>query len=205
MRPCHFIDGDWRPPASGATFQTIDPATEEPITEVARGCAADVDLAVRAAEQARHGPLSRLTPAERGKLLLALARRIEAARDELARLETMDVGKPLRDSLGDVDGVVATLVYNAGGADKLEGTTVPLGPEVIDLTLPEPLGVTAHIVPWNFPLGMAMRSLAPALAAGCTAILKPAEQSPLSALRLGELCLEAGIPAGVVNVVTGYG
>ncbi|HEX5796582.1 MAG TPA: aldehyde dehydrogenase family protein, partial [Geminicoccaceae bacterium] len=106
---------------------------------------------------------------------------------------------------GDVDGAVATLLYNAGAADKIEGATIPLGPEVVDFTLLEPLGVTAHIVPWNFPLGMAMRSLAPALAAGCTAVLKPAEQSPLSALRLAELASEAGLPPGVLNVVTGFG
>ncbi|HEX7198333.1 MAG TPA: aldehyde dehydrogenase family protein, partial [Dongiaceae bacterium] len=110
-----------------------------------------------------------------------------------------------KDSLGDIDGVVTTLRYNAGAADKMQGETIPLGPDVVDFTLLEPLGVTAHIVPWNFPLGMAMRSLAPALAAGCTAVLKPAEQSPLSALKFAELLPAAGIPKGVVNVVTGFG
>ncbi len=151
------------------------------------------------------GPWREMAPAERGRLLFRLADAIEAARDELALLETTDVGKPLKGSRGDVDGVVATLRYNAGAADKLEGTTVPLGPGVVDFTLLEPLGVTAHIVPWNYPLGMAIRSLAPALAAGCSAVLKPAEQSPLSALRLAELCREAGLPKGVLNVVTGFG
>src|SRR5207302_5578389 len=111
-----------------------------------------------------------------------------------------DVGKPLKDSQGDVDGVMSTLIYNAGAADKMQGETIPLGPDVVDFTLLEPLGVTAHIVPWNFPLGMAIRSLAPALAAGCTAVLKPAEQSPLSALKFAELLPEAGFPQGVVNV-----
>jgi aldehyde dehydrogenase (NAD+) len=200
-----FIADDWVAPASGATFATIDPSTEEPIEEVARANAQDVDRAVQAASRAMSGPWREMAPAERGRLLFRLADAIEAARDELALLETTDVGKPLRGSRGDVDGVVATLRYNAGAADKLEGTTVPLGPGVVDFTLLEPLGVTAHIVPWNYPLGMAIRSLAPALAAGCSAVLKPAEQSPLSALRLAELCRAAGLPKGVLNVVTGFG
>jgi acyl-CoA reductase-like NAD-dependent aldehyde dehydrogenase len=151
------------------------------------------------------GPWSRLAPAERGALLFKLADAVAANREELARLETLDVGKPLKDSLGDVDGVMTTLRYNAGAADKMQGETIPLGPDVVDFTLLEPLGVTAHIVPWNFPMGMAIRSLAPALAAGCTAVLKPAEQSSLSALKLAELLPEAGFPQGVLNVVTGYG
>jgi len=205
MRHGLFIDGGWVDPASGAYFATLDPATEEPIGEIARGGAADVDRAVRAADAAMKGPWSRLAAAERGALLFKLADVIAAHRDELARLETLDVGKPLRDSLGDVDGVMTTLRYNAGAADKMQGETIPLGPDVVDFTLLEPLGVTAHIVPWNFPLGMAIRSLAPALAAGCTAVLKPAEQSSLSALKFAELLPEAGFPEGVVNVVTGYG
>ena len=137
--------------------------------------------------------------------MFRLADLIAANRDELARLETIDVGKPLKDSLGDIDGVVTTLRYNAGAADKMQGETIPLGPDVVDFTLLEPIGVTAHIVPWNFPLGMAMRSLAPALAAGCTAVVKPAEQSPLSTLKLAEFIASAGFPAGVVNIVTGFG
>jgi aldehyde dehydrogenase (NAD+) len=205
MRHRLFIDGGWVAPAGGAHFASIDPATEEPIAEIARGGAADVDRAVRAADAAMKGPWSRLAPAERGALLFKLADAIAANREELARLETLDVGKPLKDSLGDVDGVVTTLRYNAGAADKMQGETIPLGPDVVDFTLLEPLGVTAHIVPWNFPLGMAIRSLAPALAAGSTAVLKPAEQSPLSALKFAELLPDAGFPKGVVNVVTGYG
>lgn len=200
-----FIDNEWIAPQSGATFPTIDPATEEPIADVARAGAADVDRAVRAAHRAMQGSWRGVTPLERGKMMFRLADLISGSRDELARLETLDVGKPLKDSLGDIDGVVTTLRYNAGAADKMQGETIPLGLEVVDFTLLEPLGVTAHIVPWNFPLGMAMRSLAPALAAGCTAVLKPAEQSPLSALKLGDLILEAGFPAGVVNIVTGFG
>src|SRR3954447_513562 len=205
MRLDHFIDNASVPAASGRTFATIDPATEEPIAEVARGDARDVDRAVRAAHAALRGPWGALSPAERGRLLYRLADAVEAARDELAALETADVGQPLRESKGDVDGVVATLRYNAGAADKMEGATIPLGPAYLDFTLMEPLGVIAHILPWNYPLGMAARSLAPALAAGCTAVVKPAEQSPLTALRLAAIAAETGFPAGVINVVTGYG
>jgi aldehyde dehydrogenase (NAD+) len=205
IRAEHFIDNQWVKPASGRTFPTIDPSTEEVIGEVARGDAADIDRAVRAADGAVRGPWADLTPAQRGNLLYALANAIRDAKEEIAALETADVGKPLKESRGDVDGVVATLIYNAGAADKLEGSTIPLGNAFVDFTLMEPIGVTAHIVPWNYPLGMAIRSLAPALAAGCTAVLKPAEQSPLSALRLAELADKVGFPKGVINVVTGYG
>src|SRR5436853_175576 len=200
-----FIDGEWVKPQGGRSFATVDPSSEETIGTVARGDAADVDRAAVAADRALRGPWREMTPAARGRLLLKLADAIAAAKEEIALLETLDVGKPLKESRGDVDGVVATLIYNAGAADKIEGATIPLGLDVIDFTLLEPLGVTAHIVPWNFPLGMAARSLAPALAAGCTAVLKPAEQSPLSAVRLAELFSGAGFPEGVVNVVTGYG
>lgn len=201
----NYIGGAWAAPTGGAYLDTIDPATEEPIARFARSTGADVDAAVRAAHGAVRGDWGGLTPAERGRAMFRLADAIAADRDRLARLETLDVGKPLRDSLGDIDGVVGTLRYNAGAADKMEGSTIPLGREVIDFTLLEPLGVTAHIVPWNFPLGMAMRSLAPAMAAGCTCVLKPAEQSPLSALAFAELIEKAGIPPGVINIVTGLG
>ncbi|MBL8905064.1 MAG: aldehyde dehydrogenase family protein [Rhizobiales bacterium] len=201
----NYIDGTWRAPASGIYLDTIDPATEEPIARFARSDASDVDAAVQAAHRAMAGAWSRLTPAERGRMMFRLADLIAADRDRLARLETLDVGKPLKDSLGDIDGVVGTLRYNAGAADKMEGATIPLGPAFIDFTILEPLGVTAHIVPWNFPLGMAMRSLAPALAAGCTCVLKPAEQSPLSALAFADHIEAAGFPPGVINIVTGLG
>lgn len=200
-----FINGEWVEGISGITFTTIDPATEETIAEIPRGTAEDVDLAVRAAEAALEGEWGRMSPGERGRLLIKFANAIKEDRATLAELETLDVGKPLRDSLGDVEGVVATLEYNAGAADKLQGDTIPLGNDVVDFTWLEPLGVTGHIVPWNFPLGMAMRSIAPALAAGCTVVLKPAEQSPLSALRMCTLAKKSGIPDGVINVVTGYG
>jgi acyl-CoA reductase-like NAD-dependent aldehyde dehydrogenase len=200
-----FINNAFRPAASGAWFETIDPSTEAVLAEVARGSAADVDAAVCAADTARHGAWRKLTPAARGQLLMKLADALEAKKDEIARLETLDVGKPLKESKGDVGGVCTTIRYNAGAADKMEGTTVPLGPDFIDFTLLEPLGVTAHIVPWNYPLGMVARSVAPALAAGCTVVIKPAEQSPLTALRFAEICRDVGFPDGVVNVVTGFG
>ncbi len=200
-----FIDGAWVAPQQGGTFPTIDPSTEEPIEAVARATTEDVDRAVAAASRAMKGPWAALTPAERGRLLFDLADRILGEREALALIETRDVGKPLAGSRDDIDGVVATLRYNAGAADKIEGETIPLGPAVVDFTSLEPIGVTAHIVPGNYPLGMAIRSMAPALAAGCSVVLKPAEQSPLSALRLAELCRDAGFPPGVVNVVTGFG
>jgi aldehyde dehydrogenase (NAD+) len=200
-----FIAGKWVDSWTSERFPTLNPATEETITEIPRGMERDIDLAVQAAQRALSGPWSAITPAERGRLILRLAQTIQAHRQELAELETLDVGKPLRDSLGDIDGVVETLEYNAGAADKLQGDTIPLGPDYVDFTWLEPLGVTAHIVPWNFPLGMAIRSIAPALAAGCSVVLKPAEQSPLSALRMAYLAQSAGIPDGVINVVTGYG
>lgn len=200
-----FIGNAFAGAASGETFATIDPSTEASIGAAARGGAADVDRAVTAARHATRGPWRDLTPAERGRMLFGLADAILARKDEIATVETLDVGKPLKESRGDVDGVVATLRYNAGAADKLEGATIPLGRDVIDFTLLEPAGVTAHILPWNYPLGMLARSVAPALAAGCTVVIKPAEQSPLSAVLFAQCCRDAGIPDGVVNVVTGLG
>jgi aldehyde dehydrogenase (NAD+) len=201
----HFIDGRWNEPAGGRRFQTVDPSEEETLAEVARGDADDIDLAVQAAHRAQSGDWRRLAPAERGRLLFKLADAIEADAERIALIETLDVGKPLKEARGDVRGVCATIRYNAGAADKIEGTTVPLGHDFIDYTVLEPVGVTAHIVPWNYPLGMVARSVAPALAAGCTVVIKPAEQSPLSALAFAEICSTVGFKAGVVNVVTGFG
>lgn len=205
MRTELFIDGAFVPAASGERLLVLDPATGEPAAEVEAAGAADVDRAVAAARRALAGPWAALAPAERGRRLLALAERIEQAAEDLARLESRNTGKPLREARDDLAGVVKTFRYNAGAADKLEGATIPLGPEVLDVTLLEPLGVTAHILPWNFPLGMLARSLAPALAAGCTAVVKPAEETPLGALALAELLAPAGIPPGVVNVLPGTG
>lgn len=205
MRTELFLDGAFVPASSGERLPVLDPATGEPLAEVAAAGPADVDRAVEAAQRARSGPWGALAPAERGRRLLALAERIEQAAEDLARLESRNTGKPLREARDDLAGVVKTFRYNAGAADKLEGATIPLGPEVLDLTLLEPLGVTAHILPWNFPLGMLARSLAPALAAGCTAVVKPAEETPLTALALAELLAPSGIPPGVVNILPGRG
>jgi aldehyde dehydrogenase (NAD+) len=160
-----FIDGQWLDSVSGARFETIDPATEEILTDVPRANADDADHAVRAAHSALRGPWQRLSPAERGALLLRWAREVETNRDELARLETLDVGKPLSLSAGETSGVVKTLEFNAGATDKIYGDTIPLDHDHINFTRLEPLGVTAHIVPWNSPMAMTIRSVAPALAA----------------------------------------
>ncbi len=205
MRTELFVDGTFRPAASGAVLHVLDPASEEPLAEVEAAGPADVAAAVEAAARALRGPWAALAPAARGARLFALAAAIERVAEELARLEARNTGKPLAEARDDVAGVVATFRYNAGAADKLEGATIPLGREIVDLTLLEPLGVTAHILPWNFPLGMLARSLAPALAAGCTAVVKPAEETPLTALAFAELLDGAGIPPGVVNVLPGTG
>lgn len=194
----------WSEAESLGVFETVNPSTEAVLAHVSRGATADVDRAVAAAEEARK-PWMRMAAAERGNRLMKLADLLDKNRELIALLECLDVGKPLSAARGDVDGAVATVRYNAGAADKLEGATIPVGPDVVDFTVLEPLGVTAHIVPWNFPLGMAVRSLAPALAAGCTAVLKPAEQSPLSAMALCALALKAGLPPGVLTLVTGFG
>ena len=203
--PRHFINGHCVSANGGETIANIDPSTEDLAGHFARGDATDIHSAVEAADRARHGPWREMTPAERGGVLFKLADMVAASASELAAMETRDVGKPVKEAIGDIGGVVATLRYNAGAADKLEGASIPLGPKFVDFTVLEPVGVTAHIVPWNFPLGMAARSVAPALAAGCTVVLKPAEQSASSALRLAELAASAGLPPGVFNVVSGTG
>jgi aldehyde dehydrogenase (NAD+) len=199
-----FISGEWTPARSGQTFEAIDPSTEEILAGVACGDARDVDDAVRAAREA-FGQWQRVTPVERGRLLYGVARDLEARVDEFAELETLDTGKPLGHARGEICSCVAYLDYYAGAADKIHGETVPLGPDYLNYTVREPLGVTAHIVPWNMPLSMICRSLAPALAAGNTAVVKPAEQTPLTALLFAEVFLKLGFPPGVYNVVPGFG
>lgn len=200
-----FINGQWRPAASAELIETVNPATEEVIATFARGTAVDIDEAVAAARTAVEGPWRKLRPRDRVRLLLDLARAIEKHADELAHLETLDSGKPLRLSKWEVLSTARYFEYYAGAADKLHGEQIPLGGSFIDFTIREPRGVTAHIVPWNMPLNMVGRSVAPALAAGNTAVVKPAEQTPLTALKLADLFVEVGFPAGVYNVVTGYG
>jgi len=200
-----FIANEWRSGREGRSFETVDPSTEGVIASVARGGADDIEDAVEAAKKAFGGPWCRLLPEERARLLSKVARALEARLDEFAELETLDAGKPLGHSRGEISGCVSYFDYYAGVADKIHGETIPLGPDYLNYTVREPLGVTAHIVPWNMPLSMVCRSLAPALAAGNTAIVKPAEQTPLTALKFAEIFLELDFPPGVYNVVPGFG
>lgn len=207
-----LIGGDWVDAADGGTFETIDPGTGQVLTTVAHGKAADVDRAVRAARAALDGPWSRMTPSERGRAIHRLGDLIAENLDELAELDSLDNGKAKAvAAAADVPLAADLFWYMAGWATKLRGSTVTPslpympGAEFHAYTTKEPVGVVGQIIPWNFPLLMAAWKVGPALATGCTIVLKPAEQTPLSALRLGELALEAGIPPGVLNVITGYG
>jgi phenylacetaldehyde dehydrogenase len=203
-----LIDGRFVDAASGKTFPTYDPATGEILAQVAEGDREDVERAVKAARRAfESGPWPSTTPSDRGRLLWRLAELIDARGDELAELESLDNGKPRTVArAADVPLASDCLRYFAGWATKVEGATIPISvPGHVAWTLREPVGVVGQIIPWNFPLLMAAWKLGPALATGCTVVLKPAEQTPLSALRLAELLCEAGCPDGVVNVVPGYG
>ena len=202
-----LINGRWVDSVSGRTFETINPATGEVITRVTEGGKEDVDRAVAAARKAfEKGPWTKMTARERGRLLYKLADLIELHIDELAALETLDNGKPINDTRNiDLPLAVEAYRYYAGWADKIEGRTIPVNGPYFTYTRHEPVGVCAQIIPWNFPLLMQAWKWAPALAAGCTVVLKPAEQTPLSALRVGELAIEAGFPPGVVNIVPGFG
>ncbi len=207
-----LIDGEWVDAADGSTFETIDPGTGEVLTTVANGKAEDVDRAVRAARRALDGPWSKMTPSERGRAIHRLGDLIAENLEELAELDSLDNGKAKSVAAGaDVPLAADLFWYMAGWATKLRGSTVTPslpylpGQEFHAYTVKEPVGVVGQIIPWNFPLLMAAWKVGPALTTGCTIILKPAEQTPLSALRLGELALEAGIPPGVLNVITGYG
>jgi phenylacetaldehyde dehydrogenase len=208
-----LIGGEWVPAASGQTFETFDPATGEVLATIARGTSEDIDRAVKTARAAfEDGPWRRMTPSDRGRAIHRLGDLILEHGDELATLETLDNGKPLAIAkAADVPLAADLFHYMSGWTTKSGGHTLQIsvpympGAEWHAYTLHEPVGVVGQIIPWNFPLLMAAWKLGPALACGCTVVLKPAEQTPLSALRLGELVLEAGIPAGVVNVVTGFG
>jgi aldehyde dehydrogenase (NAD+) len=202
-----LIGGRWVSAASGKTFDTLNPATGEVICRVAEGNKADIDLAVKAARKAfESGPWPRMSPSDRGRLLHKLADAIEANKDELARLESLDNGKPLADSLAaDLPLTIKCYRYYAGWADKIHGKTIPIEGNYFCYTRHEPVGVVGQIIPWNFPLLMQAWKWGPALACGNTVVLKPAEQTPLTALRVARLAQEVGFPDGVVNVVPGYG
>jgi aldehyde dehydrogenase (NAD+)/phenylacetaldehyde dehydrogenase len=201
-----LIDGEQAPAADGRKFETLDPSSARPITSVAQAGAADVDRAVAASRRAlEQGPWRKASAADRARLINRFADLIEGSAEQLAQLESLDNGKPVKlAKVVDVAGTVAHLRHFAGWPERVFGTTIPVGqPDMLCYTRKEPVGVCGQIIPWNFPMLMASWKLAPALAAGCTVVLKPAEQTPLSALRLGELALEAGIPPGVINVLTG--
>lgn len=202
-----LIDGKWCDSASGKTFETLCPVNGEVLAEIAEGDAADVDKAVQAARKAfENGPWPTMTATQRGRLMFKLADLIEKNRESLARLETLDNGKVYKDSLNvDLPLTVACYRYFAGWADKIQGKTIPINGPYFCYTRREPVGVCGQIIPWNFPMLMQAWKWGPALAAGNTVILKPAEQTPLTALAIAQLAMEAGYPPGVINVIPGMG
>lgn len=201
-----LINNEWSSAESGKYFDVVNPATEEVIAHVSEGDGKDIHRAVAAARNAFEGQWRKVTPRQRGKYLRTIAQLIEKNSKELAELETRNNGKPIAETLNfDLPQVIECFDYYAGLADKIHGETIPISEEYFNYTLREPVGVVGQIIPWNFPLLMAAWKLGPALASGCTVILKPAEQTPLTAIRLGELLLEADLPPGVVNIVTGFG
>jgi aldehyde dehydrogenase (NAD+) len=202
-----LIDGKWVDAASGKKFETFNPATGEVLATVAEGDAEDINRAVAAARRAFEGPWSKVKPFERAGLLLKLAELVERDFEELSQLDTLDMGAPISRTRANKLRVLGMLRYYAGQATSIHGETIEnsLPGEIFSYTLKEPVGVVGAIIPWNGPLGASVWKIGPAIATGCTVVLKPAEEAPLTPLRLAELCLEAGIPPGVVNVVPGYG
>jgi aldehyde dehydrogenase (NAD+) len=201
-----LINNEWRDASSAATMPVVNPATEEVIAEVASATRDDVDAAVTAARAALNGPWGKMSARERGRLIWKLGERLMEQVDEVARLETLHNGKPITESRHiEIPMAAECLQYFAGWADKVQGDTIPVKGNALVYTQREPLGVVAAIVPWNFPLLLAMWKVAPALATGNTVILKPASQTPLTALALGQLAIDVGFPSGVLNVITGSG
>jgi len=206
MRKRLFINGEWRDAAAGKTIDVVNPATEEVIAEVASAEASDVDAAVTAARAAFDGPWAKLSARERGKLIWKIGERLMEKADEIAQLETLHNGKPIFESRHiEVPAAAECFQYFAGWADKIHGETIPVKGNYLTYTLREPIGVVAAIVPWNFPLLLTAWKVAPALACGNTVIIKPASQTPLTALALAEIAHEVGLPPGVLNVITGPG
>ena len=201
-----LIHGVRRPAQSGRYFETLDPSTERVIAEIAEGDAADIDAAVASARQALERDWGHMKASERGRLLFRWAELIRDNQEALIELESLDSGKPVSAiRRQDLPAVLDTLTYYAGWADKINGQVIPARPDALTYTVREPVGVVGAIVPWNFPLMIGMWKLAPALACGCTVVLKPAELTSLTALKIAELALAAGIPPGVLHVVPGYG
>src|SRR5216683_2511378 len=202
----NYINGQWVKSSSGEMFPVYDPSTEEVIAHVASGAAADVDHAVKAARAAfDSGPWRQTTAADRGRLLYKLAEKIRANAAQLAELECRNSGKPIVEAEYDITDAATCFEYYGGLANKVSGMVNPVPDNALSLSLKEPVGVAGQIIPWNYPIGMAAWKLAPALAAGCTCVLKPAEQTPLTMLKIAGWLAECGVPAGVVNVVTGLG
>ena len=202
----NYVNGQWVTSSSAETFPVFDPSTEEVIAHVASSSAADVDTAVKAARAAfDSGTWPATTAQDRGRILFKLADRIRQNLPMLAEIECRNTGKPIVEAEYDIGDVATCFEYYGGLANKVTGSVMPVPANALSFTLREPVGIAGQIIPWNYPLLMAAWKLAPALAAGCTCVLKPAEQTPLTALRIGELILEAGIPDGVVNIITGYG
>jgi acyl-CoA reductase-like NAD-dependent aldehyde dehydrogenase len=201
-----LIDGQRVDASDGGTFEVCDPSIGGPLATVAKATKADVDRAVKAAHAALESKAwGGAPPAERGRTMIRIAQALRDRVEELATLESRDNGKPLRQSRTDVQVAARYFEFFAGIADKIMGNTIPLGPGYLDFTVREPIGVSAQIIPWNYPIQIGARGLAPALAAGCTVVLKPAEDAPMTAMRLGEIALECGLPPGVVNVLPGMG
>ena len=201
-----IIDGQRVAAADGATFDVCDPSTGGPLATVAKAAKADVDRAVTAAQNALESKAwGGAPPAERGRVMHRIAQALRDRAEDLAALESRDNGKPLRQSRTDLQVAARYFEFFAGIADKIMGNTIPLGPGYLDYTVREPIGVSAQIIPWNYPIQIGARGVAPALAAGCTVVLKPAEDAPMTALKLGEIALECGLPPGVLNVVPGLG
>lgn len=200
-----LVGGKWLPPADGGTIQLLDPSTGKPLARIARGTAEDIDAAVAAAQDARRGPWGKLTAAERGRLMLTLSRLILDRVDDLARIEALDVGKPLKQARADAVAMARYFEFYGGAADKVMGDSIPYLDGYTVWTLREPHGVTGHIVPWNYPMQILARSVSAALAMGNACVIKPAEEACLSALALAHLVQEAGFPDGAVNMVAGTG
>ncbi|MHA3902726.1 aldehyde dehydrogenase family protein [Castellaniella sp. WN] len=199
-----YIDGRFIPARDGQTLQVHDPADNRPMALIARGRQADIDTAVAAANDALPA-WAQVPPAQRARILHAIAVRIRKEQARIARIECIDTGKPLKQAMADIQAAARYFEYFAGAADKILGSTIPMGPGYLDFTLREPLGVTAQIVPWNYPIQIASRGIAPALACGNTVVVKPAELACLGVLELARICHAEGVPPGVLNVVTGYG
>ncbi len=201
-----IIDGAKAPASDGGTFDVFDPSNGEVLATVSKATKADVDRAVQAAQAAFEGKAwGDMAPAERGRIMQRIAQMLRDRTEELATLESRDNGKPLKQARTDVQVAARYFEFFAGIADKIMGNTIPLGPGYLDYTIREPIGVSAQIVPWNYPIQIGARGVAPALAAGCTVVLKPSSEAPMTALRLGEIGLACGLPAGVLNVVPGTG